>query len=80
MAKAIARPGAIPYLQMHAQEPGRLVYLGASELELRPSATALIRALRVEIDEEIQPPRGIAEPGQQQSRLAAVLGGVVDLV
>jgi hypothetical protein len=80
MANAIVRPGAIPYLQMHAQEPGRLVNLGASEMELRPSATALIWALRVEINEEIQPPWGETEPGQQQRCLTTVLGGMVDLV
>src|SRR5215207_1793790 len=53
---------------------------GALGLELRLHAMALIRVLLVNIDQEIEPTRGIAEPGQQQCRLTAVLGGVVDPV
>src|SRR5215213_1760973 len=53
--------------------------LGAPRLELRTGAP-VIGTLLVDIDEKIEPTRGIAEPGQQQSHLAAMLGGVVDLM
>ena len=55
------------------------VFAGYSRLPT-PITTSSLTVLLVDINEEIEPTRGVAEPGQQQRRLTAVLGGMVDLV
>ena len=49
-------------------------------LDLRRGITALIGVSLVNIKEEIEPTGRVSEPGQEQRRLTAVLGGMVDLV